>query len=503
VAFTDDTGRHTVTGSSRVSLPYPSLAAAYNNVGISDDNDPAAGSLDGGALSYSAQALAAAGLTPGGSVTHDGTTFTWPDSAPGQPDNVVAGGQTVAISGTGPTLGIVGAANNGTASGTGTIVYADGSTQPYDLSFSDWWANSAAQGSDVLVSTPYINSTGGRSNQQVSMYYAAIPLDQTKAVKYVTLPDVSRGPVSGLAMHVFALAINRPLSLTAPALAAPGDTLDVTTSLPNGAGSPALSDVAVTLQAPAGWTVASTTPSTFPTLPGGTPATTTWKVTVPPDAAPGGYSLTAGATFTDAGQVERSTATAPVSLPHASLPAAFDNTGISDDSDQTAGSLDGGGYSLSAQALAAAGLTPGDPFTHDGISFAWPAAHPDNIVANGQTVPVTGSGSRLGIIGTSTYGDTAGTAVITYTDGTTQKFTLDLNDWWNNNPTAGGDILATLPQVNTANGSIVQNASLYAMTVPLTAGKTVRYLTLPAISNGAHSGQPAMHVFAVGLGSGS
>jgi beta-glucosidase-like glycosyl hydrolase len=500
VTFTDDTGKHTVTGSSRVSLPYPSLAAAYDNVGISDDSDPAAGSLDGGALSYSAQALAAAGLTPGGTVTHDGTTFTWPGVAPGKPDNVVASGQTVAISGTGPTLGIVGTANNGTASGTGTITYADGSTQPFDLSFSDWWANSAAQGSDVLVSTPYINSTGGRNDQRVSMYYAAIPLDQTKAVKYVTLPDVSRGPVSGLAMHIFALAVNRPLSLTAPSLAAPGDTLTVTTSLPNGAGSAALSDVAVTLQAPAGWTVTATTPSTFPTLPGGTPATTTWKVAVPADAAPGGYTLTAAAAFTDDGVTSRSTATGPVSLPHESLAVALDNTGVSDDSDQTAGSLDGGGYSLSAQALAAAGLTPGGAFTHDGIGFVWPAGHPDNIVANGQTVPVSGTGARLGVVGTSTYGDTAGTAVITYTDGTTQKFTLDLNDWWNNNPTAGGDILATLPQVNTATGSIVQNAGLYAMTVPLTAGKTVRYLTLPAISDGAHSGRPAMHIFAAGIG---
>jgi len=35
--------------------------------------------------------------------------ITWPDVAPGQPDNVVADGQTVAVSGTGTTLGEVGA----------------------------------------------------------------------------------------------------------------------------------------------------------------------------------------------------------------------------------------------------------------------------------------------------------------------------------------------------------------------------------------------------------
>ncbi|MFF5289353.1 glycoside hydrolase family 3 C-terminal domain-containing protein [Paractinoplanes globisporus] len=505
VTFTDDTGRHTVGGSTRVSLPYPSLAAAYNNTGISDDANPSAGSLDGGALSYSAQALAAANpaLRPGESVTHDGTTFTWPDVAPGTPDNVVASGQTIAVSGTGPTLGIVGAANNGTASGAGTIVYADGTTQPYELSFNDWWSNSPAPGSDILTSTSYINSTGGRVNQRVSMYFAAIPLDQTKAVKYVTLPEVSHGPVSGLAMHIFALAVNRPLTLTVPAMASPGDVLTATTSLPNGAGSPPLSDVAVTVTAPDGWTVEATAPSTFPTLPGGASATTTWKVSVPAGAVPGAYPLTATAAFTEDGTARHSTVTATVSLPYASFAAALDNPGISDDGDQTKGSLDGGGYSLSAQALAAAGLTPGGTFTHDGIAFAWPGGspgEPDNIVANGQTVPVSGAGARLGIVGTSTYGEATGTAVVTYTDGSTQKFTLDFNDWWNNNPTGGGDTLATMPQVNTANGSIVQNISLYAMTVPLTEGKTVRYLTLPAISDGAHPGTTAMHVFAAAVG---
>ena len=93
-----------------------------------------------------------------------------------------------------------------------------------------------------------------------------------------------------------------------------------------------------------------------------------------------------------------------------------------------------------------------------------------------------------------------GLAVVTYTDGSTQKFTLDFNDWWNNAPTNGGDILATLPRINSPGGGLVQNVSLYAMTVPLTAGKTVKYLTLPTVSDGAQSGRPAMHVFAVGLG---
>src|ERR1017187_5419632 len=59
----------------------PALNGAFNNVGISDDANPAVGNLDGGGYSYSAQALAAADLTPGASVAHDGLTFTLPDVA--------------------------------------------------------------------------------------------------------------------------------------------------------------------------------------------------------------------------------------------------------------------------------------------------------------------------------------------------------------------------------------------------------------------------------------
>jgi hypothetical protein len=41
-----------------------------------------------------------------GALLHDGLQITWPGVAPGQADNVVADGQTVAVSGTGTMLGI-------------------------------------------------------------------------------------------------------------------------------------------------------------------------------------------------------------------------------------------------------------------------------------------------------------------------------------------------------------------------------------------------------------
>ncbi|HEX6520857.1 MAG TPA: dTDP-4-dehydrorhamnose 3,5-epimerase family protein, partial [Streptosporangiaceae bacterium] len=48
---------------------------------------------------------------------------------PLDPDNVVTGGQTVALSGSGTDLGFLGASQNGTASGTVTVHYTDGSSQ--------------------------------------------------------------------------------------------------------------------------------------------------------------------------------------------------------------------------------------------------------------------------------------------------------------------------------------------------------------------------------------
>ena len=195
--------------ANQPSPPFASLADAFNNTGISDDANPSAGNLDGGGFSYSAQALAAAGLSPGTKITHDGMTFTWPDAQPGTADNVAAGGQIIDLSGAGATLGLLGAGDYGTASGTGTITYTDGSTQQFNLTFPDWWANAAPPGGDILATVPYINTPTGKLYQGgVSVYYAGIPLQQGKTVKSVTLPNLGLGVSPGeTAMHIFAISI--------------------------------------------------------------------------------------------------------------------------------------------------------------------------------------------------------------------------------------------------------------------------------------------------------
>src|SRR5258708_9911320 len=101
----------TGTGTPTTGAPYSSLAAAYDNVGITDNSNPALGNFDGTGDSFSAQALAAVAPTPltaGAQATVCGTTFTWP-SPVGAPDDVIADGQTINLSGSRTDLGFLAA----------------------------------------------------------------------------------------------------------------------------------------------------------------------------------------------------------------------------------------------------------------------------------------------------------------------------------------------------------------------------------------------------------
>jgi len=203
--------------ASRGSLP--SLAQAFNNVGItaggSGGSSPrastvsaanaTAGNFDGIGDSFSATGLAADALSPGKPLLHDGLAITWPNVAPGQPDNVVANGQTIALTGTGSTLGVIGASAFGSTGGTFTVNYADGSSTTATVTLADWIDLSPASGTDLLATTGGWNPGG---TIPVSLFYAAIPLRTGKSVVSVTVPQV--GPAVGKdtpSLHIFNLTI--------------------------------------------------------------------------------------------------------------------------------------------------------------------------------------------------------------------------------------------------------------------------------------------------------
>jgi hypothetical protein len=207
-AIVDGTPLSASGSGIQVTVPYTSLAAAFDNTGITDDSDPAPGNFDGYGNSFSAEALADAGITPGGQVTAAGVTFTWPDVPSGEPDNVVASGQVIAMSGSGSIIGFLGVANNAVVSGTGTITYADGSTQPFTIEYQNWITATPVGGDVLVATTPYFNRTTKGAARTPSLFAATAALQVGKTVAFVALPDASSTTVSTStsSMHIFAIA---------------------------------------------------------------------------------------------------------------------------------------------------------------------------------------------------------------------------------------------------------------------------------------------------------
>ncbi len=170
-----------------VTVPYKSLTAAYDTVGLTDDSNPAPGNWDPAGYSYSAQGLAAQGITPGGTVTVDGVTATFPSPAPGTEDAVTAHGQVIAFPVSTGRLVLVGSATYGEVADHLTVTYTDGSTASVPVDFNDWYSNAATAGSSILATTHW-NSASGAAPHDVSIYATTAALDPAKTIATITLP---------------------------------------------------------------------------------------------------------------------------------------------------------------------------------------------------------------------------------------------------------------------------------------------------------------------------
>jgi hypothetical protein len=178
-----------------------------------------------------------------------------------------------------------------------------------------------------------------------------------------------------------------------------------------------------------------------------------------------------------------------------------DNAATTVDSNPGIANYDGAGFSYSAPALAAAGFSPGANINVGGISFTWPNDGPgwaDNEVAAGQRLPVSGSG-QISFLGSATNGAASGTAVVAYSDGSTQPVPVTLADWTLDNgtavPPAGEQTIASIAY---RNGGVPDTTATYLFATPpvsLAAGKQVVAVTLPTAVTGG-----TMHIFAVGVG---
>jgi alpha-L-fucosidase len=183
------------------------------------------------------------------------------------------------------------------------------------------------------------------------------------------------------------------------------------------------------------------------------------------------------------------------------LAATFDNVATTADADTGPGNFDGSGYSYSRTALANAGAVPGATITASGVTFTLPdvpAGAPDNTVAQGQTFRLRGSGS-VGFLMAGSYGRATGTGHVTYSDGSTDNYTLTAPDWLATTPPAGGAIAIGSGYRNGRGGPGPGAANIFSVSIPLTPGKTLSSVTLPS-GGPAVAGSAALHVFAVDVG---
>jgi predicted alpha-1,2-mannosidase len=216
-ALTDAAGNSLPSVVVEIDVAKPgSLWPFYNNAGIAQDGASTSSSFDGEGWSYSAEALAAVGVTPGATVTSNGLSYTWPDTTPGDLNNIQAGGQVVPLAGTaGATrIGILGSATNGDPGSEGDFVvtYTDGTTQTINLGFSDWTLNGGgasgpADGNTIAATTAYRDtSNGGRDTVKAYLFTADAALTAGKTVASITLPTTTTaGP-----LHVFAFSVGTP-----------------------------------------------------------------------------------------------------------------------------------------------------------------------------------------------------------------------------------------------------------------------------------------------------
>jgi beta-glucosidase len=287
------------------------------------------------------------------------------------------------------------------------------------------------------------------------------------------------------------------VTVDAPNVSAPGSTQTVTTTFTN-TGDYAASRLEMSLPAPSGWTAQPLGPTTFDPVPPRSSVSTRWQVTVPPDAAPGPVTLSATASYSGVDGSATATGTARVNVPYPSLAAAFNNAGITDDTDPLAGAFASSGRTYSAQALAAQGVVPGGPVSYAGSSFTWPdvpAGVPDNVEANGQVIALSGTGSQIAFLGSSTNGAHGGTGTVYYADGSSELFTASFTDWWGP-PAASDQVVTTMQTQNQTNppGQFQHVAYVYYASAPIRSDTPVVAMSLPV--TGVSPG-PGMHVFAV------
>ncbi|WP_256725600.1 lectin [Streptomyces sp. IMTB 2501] len=201
-ALTDHSTGAALSGAAlRVAVAKAGALWPYDtNEGIYPDGTSFSGGFDNGGWAFSQNALAAAGVTSGSTVTVDGISYTWPTVTSGHLDNLEMAGQTIPMPAgmSGASLGLLGTATDAPTDGSGvsgtmTVTYTDGTTSKAAVGFSDWTLNAGSSkpiaGDTTAVTTGYRNTgSGGRDGVKTYVFAMKLPLDASKQVASITLP---------------------------------------------------------------------------------------------------------------------------------------------------------------------------------------------------------------------------------------------------------------------------------------------------------------------------
>jgi hypothetical protein len=172
------------------------LSPSFNLTGIVNDGAtfPAAGGLDGNGSALSSNLL-------GSGLTWAGTHFALGPA--GSSDVVSATGQTIGLpAGSYTSLQFLATGVNGNQTDqTFTVTYTDGTTTTFTQSISDWYTPQNYPGESTAVTMGYRDNYDGTMGSRIfDVYGYSFPLDPTKTVSGITLPDNPNVEVLGIAM---------------------------------------------------------------------------------------------------------------------------------------------------------------------------------------------------------------------------------------------------------------------------------------------------------------
>ncbi len=427
-----------------VSVP---LSTYYNVNGIyTPGSKYNTGGFDDDGYSYSTATL-------GATVVWNGMTF---DIGPPNARDAVDGGTITLPTGKYADLFMLGAmVNNIPPAETFTVTYTDGTTTVLNQNMSDWFNAAGWPGESVVNCSEKRNFEDGTAQpDSVCVYGYDIPLDATKTVKSVTLPNTRN--IVMLSMNLATPQIpgtfvyNPPAGTIEPVGT---DTLSVTFTPTDATDyTSATGSVQLVVTNPV-------TPIVTPTISWPTPAPITW-----------GTPLSSTQLNAVAMGAPRPTPVIPTSQLQV-IATSTDGTLYN-----LAGFDDHGGtYSYNQ-------LGNGS-VVFAGTTFTLGTPNVPNAITDGAVYTLTAPGnySALFLLGAATTtGQINQPFVLNYSTGNPVTQTINMSSWAQSAGYAGETIVATTPYKNTqAGGEVAGTFDLYGYQIPVDPTRTLVSISVP------------------------